>query len=192
MMNCRNVKKQINNYTEGILTESVCKNLEAHLEGCPECAAEWRKTQKLFHFLNSIPDVKAPVYFEAQLNQRLAEQSFSFKDWIADSFGFLSNRRFQLATISACFMVVISLVVLTVENPFQGDIAEAPQKGDTDFISDETHRELAGIGYVIEDGAIEFSTNDGTGSVIYEFADTDSSPAAGQGIQPVSIVEINF
>ncbi|OGL45942.1 MAG: hypothetical protein A2161_00875 [Candidatus Schekmanbacteria bacterium RBG_13_48_7] len=193
-MNCRKFLKNLNFFAEGELDESLCRLMEQHVKVCPQCATEWKKTQKLFLFLNSVPKIKAPPYFEAQLNQRIENLQPSIWHWVVDSFSFILNRRFQWVSLSLCVGLISGIVLFFAQDNFRGSITAIPTNGILTVNHESNPQQLADIGYIsVEEGSFQFPEIHSDD--ISKFMDTsknESNIPTSHGIQPVNIMVVNF
>lgn len=60
-MKCKRVSGLISDYLDGLLAESVSRDLESHLARCPECASEVEATKGLLASLSSLSGQRSPV-----------------------------------------------------------------------------------------------------------------------------------
>ena len=70
---CREVLGQLNDYVDGALAAGLCRELEQHLAGCPNCQVvvdTLRQTIALYHALDPQP-IALPAGVEARLLGRL-------------------------------------------------------------------------------------------------------------------------
>ena len=70
---CRELLEQLNEYVDGELAAELCRDLEQHMAGCPDCRVVFdtlTKTIALYHTLDETP-AELPADVEARLLRRL-------------------------------------------------------------------------------------------------------------------------
>lgn len=192
-MNCKKTRKHLNLFVEGNLEDSAVTEVETHLKKCHGCTEEWRKTRKMFLYIKSIPAVKAPSYFEAQLNQRLEEQTSSVWYWITDTFSTFSYSRVPIAVISLCLVLITGAVIVFVQDQLPGNMATVSEMEDSKVISAPLQQKLADIGYINpDDKSFQFPEIDDDFSRYFDRVNQKGVSSTAGNIQPVNIVEVNF
>ncbi len=77
---CREILSSISDYVDGTLEAELCRELEAHLEGCEDCRVvvdTFRKTVELYHTesQDELPaDVKQRLYKRLNLEDLVRRQ----------------------------------------------------------------------------------------------------------------------
>lgn len=70
---CRNILAQLNDYLDGELAESLCRELEHHLAECPDCRTVFDTLSRTMYIYRSLRDepVDLPNGVEERLIQRI-------------------------------------------------------------------------------------------------------------------------
>ncbi len=74
-MKCREVKKRLSEYVDGVLDTRREKLIREHIAKCKNCAEELRALQACVSILNSLQEIKAPEGFQEKVQQRIRERS---------------------------------------------------------------------------------------------------------------------
>ena len=70
-MNCNTTKKWAGEYLDGTLSDERKKELESHLDTCPECLKYVNDLRQMLRLLASMEEEEPPEGFRERLNQRL-------------------------------------------------------------------------------------------------------------------------
>jgi hypothetical protein len=70
-MNCRRVQRRFSEHRDQALLAAHAREVSAHLEACPECAAAWRSFNDDLDLLSEMPDVEATGEVAARVFDRL-------------------------------------------------------------------------------------------------------------------------
>lgn len=73
-MNCKTVQSKLSAHTDGELSRSEAARVEAHLEGCTECADAYGRLRDLSDRLRALPGMEVPPGFAADV-RRAAEEN---------------------------------------------------------------------------------------------------------------------
>lgn len=73
-MKCPQAKSQFSPFYDGVLPQSERRALESHLEGCPECAAEWSSFRRLQSQLSSLGPAPMPANLALRLRVTLSKE----------------------------------------------------------------------------------------------------------------------
>ena len=71
-IDCREVWRELVNYTEGDLTAEMRDRIERHLQGCPHCRAVYDGSQNVVRLLGGKNVFELPRGFSQRLYQRLS------------------------------------------------------------------------------------------------------------------------
>jgi anti-sigma factor (TIGR02949 family) len=58
---CRDILAQLNDYLDGELAESLCRELEQHLAECPDCRTVYDSLSRTIHIYRTLRDVPAEL-----------------------------------------------------------------------------------------------------------------------------------
>ncbi|MGB9750970.1 MAG: hypothetical protein C0183_21120 [Roseiflexus castenholzii] len=58
---CRDILAQLNDYLDGELAESLCRELEQHLAECPDCRTVYDTLSRTIHIYRALRDVPAEL-----------------------------------------------------------------------------------------------------------------------------------
>ncbi len=70
-MNCEQATEMMMARLDGHLAGDLVPTLEAHLDTCPSCRAEWRSLKRLDDLFSTAPMVRPPVRLRVQVMTRL-------------------------------------------------------------------------------------------------------------------------
>jgi len=84
MKDCKKAKECFSGYFDGLLEEDSKRELERHLETCPECRKEWNSYRSLFTAVRNLPPVEASGGFEARLAARIRREEAPRRSWWQD------------------------------------------------------------------------------------------------------------
>jgi len=70
---CRDILAQLNDYLDGELAESLCRELEYHLASCPDCRTVYDTLSRTIHIYRALRDepLDLPPGVEARLMARI-------------------------------------------------------------------------------------------------------------------------
>lgn len=112
-MNCKEIKKLLDEYPDGELSPEESETVRAHLLQCPECRAEWLLEKQLRDDISAAaPEVPADLHehiMEAVRKEQSVNQTTRVPNRRSSRFG---NRFRALVAIAATF-VLIGTVALT-------------------------------------------------------------------------------
>lgn len=106
-MKCRQIKKLISAYVDGELDQEKIKEVRAHLQTCPACAAELGKLQQAWTWLELLPAVKAPAFFATKVLRKIEERSKLSR--LQHYLGDFLNRALIPATVAAGILAGVFL-----------------------------------------------------------------------------------
>lgn len=66
---CRAILAQLNDYLDGELAESLCRELEQHLAECPDCQTVYDTLSRTIHIYRALRD--APTELPQEVEERL-------------------------------------------------------------------------------------------------------------------------
>lgn len=66
---CRDILAQLNDYLDGELAESLCRELEQHLAECPDCRTVYDTLSRTIHVYRALRD--APAELPQEVEERL-------------------------------------------------------------------------------------------------------------------------
>lgn len=73
-MDCRQVREELSAYIDGVLGESLLLQLEAHLKGCPHCAAEAEELREVVGMVRALGDIAPPEGFRGRVMARVKNE----------------------------------------------------------------------------------------------------------------------
>lgn len=103
MLDCRAMQRFLHPYLDGELSARDAVDIQAHLDGCPDCVALYRNEQLYLELLKaSLQHPPAPARLERAVKQALAEvgQPGRSRPWL------------RFATATAAVVAVLALVLL--------------------------------------------------------------------------------
>jgi hypothetical protein len=108
-MKCRQAKKLIFGYIDGVISESDRVGLEQHLNGCPECENTASGLARGLDLLHRLPEALPSENFNWKLRLRIARAKSAWPGGAESERAWLRawNRRFAFGAIAA-FVVVVS------------------------------------------------------------------------------------
>lgn len=74
-MNCIQCKEYLLEYAEGTLSDSLQKEVQAHIDACPACAEEAALFAEMTDILRDMPEVELPEGYHAELMQKIQKES---------------------------------------------------------------------------------------------------------------------
>jgi len=74
-IDCRSVRQELTNYTEGDLTPALRAKIDEHLQGCPDCRAMYDGTRNVIVLLGGKDILQLPQGFSQRLRNRLLAQT---------------------------------------------------------------------------------------------------------------------
>lgn len=115
-MSHRNVKKSLPDYLEGELPLEERARVDAHLEGCEECAREVAEIQQTIRLLRTMPEPEPPPMIAANVMRRIraGETRPGFFSRIGRTLGAVLEPGFVLP---ASAVAVAALVVVVLQGP---------------------------------------------------------------------------
>ena len=87
-MTCSQVKKKLNAYLDGEISEKEQQSISEHITSCASCQQELEALKIVSQTLTDVDDVEVTPYFRMHLKNRLrdertgGEKTFSFLEWI--------------------------------------------------------------------------------------------------------------
>ncbi len=66
---CRDILAHLNDYLDGELAESLCRELEQHLAECPDCQTVYDTLSRTIHIYRALRD--APAELPQEVEERL-------------------------------------------------------------------------------------------------------------------------
>lgn len=136
-MNCSQVTELLTEYADNRLDPATRIDLEQHLAHCQACAAEWASLRAYFEAMDSLPRVRAPADFLANVHARL-EQPGWFKRLLSWLFIPMKLKLpFEAAGLIAASLLVVllyrgtepeksQLTPIPPAPPFQAPAASTP------------------------------------------------------------------
>jgi Putative zinc-finger len=115
-VNHEDVKQNLGDYLEGDLSLETRASVDAHLDGCVECAQEVDEMQRTIRLLRTLPDPETPPMIAANVMRRIraGETQPSWFGRIGRSIGAVLEPTFVLP---ASAIAVAGLVVMVVQEP---------------------------------------------------------------------------
>lgn len=74
-MNCIQCKEYLLEYAEGTLSDTLQKEVQAHIDTCPACAEEAALFAEMIDILQDMPEVELPEGYHAELMQKIQKES---------------------------------------------------------------------------------------------------------------------
>jgi len=112
-MRCGKIQPLIEAYADDALAERQRRQVEAHLDACPQCAAYLRQCRQLAGLLGGLPEEQVSNSFEPALRERLAAGAppSLWRSWWA-RFQLRSWRLRRPAYASALAATVLALALI--------------------------------------------------------------------------------
>lgn len=107
---CHKCQNLLSPYIDSALNPEEKRRVEAHLEGCRECAREWQLMNRTVHLLHNMPEEKAPASLIPDIHRKLEKRSgFGLlQDW----FDALPLRKVSYGAVSLAFVGVVTAAVV--------------------------------------------------------------------------------
>lgn len=80
-MNCTEIQKALPEYSVGLVEGSGKAEIERHLAGCPECAAELRKLNNVMLLVDDLDEVEPPVGLWNGVYNRISQPEPRMGTW---------------------------------------------------------------------------------------------------------------
>lgn len=73
-MKCEDLMRQLNDYVDGSIDPSICKEFERHMAGCNPCQVVVDNIRKTITLFREGSRVELPLQFRARLHSALRER----------------------------------------------------------------------------------------------------------------------
>lgn len=80
-MNCKKVSGLLTDYVDGYLSDSICEEVEEHIEICEICAEDLRATQSVVFALGQLSNQKSPVDCWVGVKKLITEKPNAMPFW---------------------------------------------------------------------------------------------------------------
>ncbi|MBN1825895.1 MAG: zf-HC2 domain-containing protein [Candidatus Eisenbacteria bacterium] len=102
MRDCKKAKQRFSEYFDEILEGDSKRDLERHLDACPECRKAWNSYRSLYRQVRNLPPVEVSGDFEARLRARIRREEAPRRAWWQD----LSRMPLPLPVGAAALLLV--------------------------------------------------------------------------------------
>ncbi|NOZ63816.1 MAG: hypothetical protein GXO71_02535 [Caldiserica bacterium] len=108
-MKCREVKKRLSEYMDGMLDARREKLIREHIAKCRNCTEELRSLQVSVNILNSLQEIKAPEDFLEKVQQRIEQPSISNRIIQKIFLPFRIKIPLEVVGVAATVLLIISI-----------------------------------------------------------------------------------
>ncbi len=110
-MKCGEIKRLLNLFSEGQLSQEQSLKVKAHLDICEDCSAEAIFLKDSWDLLNEYKPAVASLNFKANFWKRLAQEEASFEKKKVFSFPWLKPRLIPVFTAVAAILICSTYVM---------------------------------------------------------------------------------
>ncbi|MCX6222868.1 MAG: hypothetical protein NTZ69_18020 [Bacteroidia bacterium] len=124
-MDCNECKLEMVNLFDPEMDKTVLANAMEHIQGCPDCSINYRKTQEVFTLLKPRFQPNAPFVIKQNIINQLKMEKIEMKKEVSKTVK-ISPRYRKILSIAAVLAVVMMIIPIVDNNHlFTGNTAQA-------------------------------------------------------------------